>query len=77
MDQLRNNNGSRGHRTGIKNTRGAWSPSGFWQVVQSNPKPATQAEVSNRVNEDTARMYLNQEPISGPVTMEEAIARAL
>ena len=41
------------------------------------PKPATQDEVRNRVKEDTSRMYLDQAPISGPLTMEEALARAL
>ncbi|TFH07803.1 MAG: TolC family protein [Nitrosomonadales bacterium] len=42
-----------------------------------SPKPFTQDEVSKRVAEDTAGMYLNQEPISGPVSVEEAIARTL
>ena len=41
------------------------------------PKPITQDEVRNRVAEDTAGMYLNQEPINGPVSIEEAIARTL
>ena len=41
------------------------------------PRPVTQDEVRNRVKEDTGRMYLDQVPISGPVTMEESVARAL
>ncbi len=42
-----------------------------------SPKPFTQDEVKKRVAEDTAGMYLNQEPINGPVSVEEAIARTL
>lgn len=41
------------------------------------PKSLTADEVRNRVTQDTARMYEGQEPISGPITMEEAVARAL
>jgi outer membrane protein TolC len=41
------------------------------------PKLATQEEVRDRVTADTALMYVNQVPISGPVTMEEAVARSL
>ena len=41
------------------------------------PKPATQDEVRSRVTQDTASMYLNQLPITAPITMEEAMARAL
>ncbi len=41
------------------------------------PKPAQQLEVAARVRDDTARMFVNQAPISGPITMEEAAARAL
>jgi len=41
------------------------------------PKPFTQEEVRARVDEDTAGMYLNQEPINGPVSVEEAMARTL
>ncbi len=41
------------------------------------PRPATQDEVRSRVKEDTGRMYLDQAPLSGPLTMEEAVARAL
>jgi outer membrane protein TolC len=41
------------------------------------PKLATQEEVRDRVTADTALMYVNQAPISGPVTMEEAVARSL
>ena len=41
------------------------------------PKLATQDEVRDRVKDDTALMYVNQAPINGPVTMEEAVARSL
>lgn len=76
MDQVNKNNVSRGLFARVLTLAmlvSVWVLSGC--VVK--PKPATQAEVINRVNEDIGRMYLNQEPISGPVTMEEAVARAL
>ena len=41
------------------------------------PQQATKEEVTARVKEDTAKMYLNQEPISGPLTLEAAVARTL
>lgn len=41
------------------------------------PKPLEKEHVLNRVKEDTARMYVDQTPISGPISMEEALARAL
>lgn len=41
------------------------------------PKAVTQEEVRERVKSDTARMYADQAPISGPISMEEAVARAL
>jgi outer membrane protein TolC len=41
------------------------------------PQLATQDEVRNRVKADTERMYLNQAPIAGQISMEEAVARAL
>lgn len=41
------------------------------------PKLATQEEVRERVKSDTDRMYVNQAPISAPVSLEEAIARTL
>ena len=41
------------------------------------PKLATQDEVRNRVKSDTDRMYMNQTPITGPVGLDEAIARTL
>lgn len=41
------------------------------------PKLATQEEVRDRVKADTALIYVNQAPINGPVTMEEAVARSL
>lgn len=41
------------------------------------PKLATQEEVRERVKTDTERMYVNQAPITAPVSLEEAIARTL
>ena len=41
------------------------------------PKLATQDEVRDRVKADTDLMYVNQAPINGPVSMEEAVARSL
>jgi outer membrane protein TolC len=41
------------------------------------PQPATQDEVRTRVQEDTAAMYLSQQPITAPLTLEQAIARTL
>ncbi len=41
------------------------------------PKPLEQDEVTSRVETDMARMYQDQTPISGPLTIEEAVARAL
>ncbi len=41
------------------------------------PQLATREEVSVRVKSDTEKMYFDQVPISGPITLEEAIARTL
>lgn len=41
------------------------------------PKATTADEVRDRVKADTARMYVDQAPISAPISMEEAVARAL
>lgn len=41
------------------------------------PKALTQDEVRDRVKEDTAKMYVQQAPITAAITMEEAVARAL
>lgn len=41
------------------------------------PKALTQDEVRDRVKEDTARMYTDQAAIAGPISLEEAVARAL
>ena len=41
------------------------------------PKAITADEVRDRVKHDSVEMYRSQEPIAGPVTMEEAVARAL
>ncbi|KJJ97883.1 membrane protein [Pseudomonas sp. 21] len=41
------------------------------------PKPYTEEEMRQRVIDDQARMYKEQEPVSGPITFYEASARAL
>lgn len=41
------------------------------------PQAVTMDEVKTRVDSDKSRMYESQEPMSGPLTLEEAIARAL
>jgi outer membrane protein TolC len=41
------------------------------------PKALTAEEVQDRVKNDTARMYTEQEAILAPISMEEAVARAL
>ena len=76
MDQLRNDNVSRSRVSGLI-TLAVLVSVLVLAGCAVKPQLATQAEVQNRVNADTGRMYLNQDPISGPVTMEEAVARAL
>lgn len=41
------------------------------------PQQATKEEVTARVKDDTSKMYINQEPISAPITLEGAVARTL
>ena len=41
------------------------------------PQPVTQAEVKTRVQQDVSKMYVNQEPINAPISLEEAVARTL
>ncbi len=41
------------------------------------PQLVKQEEVRDRVKSDTLQMYLGQVPVAGPITLEEAIARAL
>jgi outer membrane protein TolC len=41
------------------------------------PQPLTADDVSNRVKQDMSRMYAGQDPITGPITLEEAVARTL
>lgn len=41
------------------------------------PTPLTLQESAARVAEDVATMYADQEPVGGPITLEEASARAL
>ncbi|HFN3574207.1 TolC family protein [Enterobacter hormaechei] len=41
------------------------------------PTPLTQDEITARVNQDRAAMYQGQEPLNGPLTLSDAMARAL
>lgn len=41
------------------------------------PEAITADEVRDRVKSDTSRMYVDQAPITAPISMEEAVARAL
>ena len=41
------------------------------------PQQVTKEEVTARVKDDTSKMYINQEPISAPITLEGAVARTL
>lgn len=41
------------------------------------PQQATKQEVTDRVKEDVSKMYVNQEPITAPITLETAVARTL
>lgn len=41
------------------------------------PTPLTQDEITNRVNQDRAAMYRDQEAVSGTLTLSDAMARAL
>lgn len=41
------------------------------------PKPLSTAEVAKRVEDDRARMYADQDPITGPMSMAEVAARAM
>ena len=41
------------------------------------PQKATQQEVTDRVKQDVAKMYVNQEPITAPISLEVAVARTL
>jgi outer membrane protein TolC len=41
------------------------------------PEPLTQADVAARVAADRSVLFSKQEPITGPITLEEAIGRAL
>jgi outer membrane protein len=45
--------------------------------VSQTPKPYTQEQIDQRVLDDQARMYADQEPVTGPITFYEAAARAL
>lgn len=59
---------------------------GVWVIAVSSlilagcaiePQPITEAENAARVEQDRAALFENQELIAGPVTLDEAIARAL
>ena len=41
------------------------------------PEPVTKEEVSDRVKGDVTRMFEGQDPITAPITLDEALARAL
>lgn len=41
------------------------------------PEPLSQEEVSTAIQSDLGKMFADQEPISGPVTLHEAMARAI
>jgi outer membrane protein TolC len=41
------------------------------------PEPLTDAEVETRIVQDLEAMFADQEPVDGPVTLHEAMARAL
>ncbi len=41
------------------------------------PQQATKEEVTARVKEDVSKMYVNQETVTGPLTLETAVARTL
>lgn len=41
------------------------------------PTPYTEAEIKERMAADRAEMYVDQEPITGPISFDEAAARAL
>lgn len=72
MDRLQKNN------TGARGALGVLCAALVLTACGSvTPRLATQDEVRNRVKDDTGRMYLGQAPITAPVTMEEAVARAL
>lgn len=44
---------------------------------QLEPKPYTQEQVSERIVQDRAAMYADQEPVVAPIGFHEAVARAL
>ncbi|MCG2586902.1 TolC family protein, partial [Massilia sp. TS11] len=42
-----------------------------------SPTPVTLAERGEKIKEDFAQMYKDQEPLKGPLSLEEAMARAV
>lgn len=69
-----------GVRPAGRSKLGALSAIGLAVVLAGcsvTPQPLTKEEVSTRAVADKGRMYKDQNPISGPVTLEEALARAL
>lgn len=49
----------------------------FLSACAVTPEPLTSADDNSRVAEDLDRLFAKQETISGPLSLEEAIARAL
>lgn len=43
----------------------------------AKPKPLTHDEIATRVRNDTAAMYKGQEPLNGPLTLSDVMARSL
>jgi len=41
------------------------------------PRPLTEAEFERRAGKDLGKMFENQEPVTGPITLSEAMARAI
>ena len=61
-------------------TLGAFSAIGLAVLLAGcsvTPQQLTKEEVSTRAVADKGQMYKGQTPISGPVTLDEALARAL
>lgn len=50
---------------------------GIGLVARSVLKPFSQAEIGERVSQDVASMYKDQEVIAAPIDFHEAAARAL
>jgi outer membrane protein TolC len=42
-----------------------------------SPEPLTEAETTERITEDRVALFADQEPVAGPVSLHEAMARAI